>query len=145
MIGVFDPRGRYTMVNREWEHTLGYNVDQMNQSNVMTEMYPEPRALRAAVRNFMFAPTRGWRDYRTVVRAGQVIDSSWAYTALSDGMTIAFGQDITERKQVDHLKNEFISTVSHELRTPLTSIRGSLGLIASGVAGSDSRACAADG
>lgn len=44
-------------------------------------------------------------------------------------------RDITERKKVDRLKNEFVSTVSHELRTPLTSIRGSLGLIAGGVAG----------
>ena len=33
------------------------------------------------------------------------------------------------------MKTEFVSTVSHELRTPLTSIRGSLGLIAGGVAG----------
>ncbi len=31
------------------------------------------------------------------------------------------------------MKNEFISVVSHELRTPLASIRGSLGLRASGV------------
>lgn len=38
-------------------------------------------------------------------------------------------RDITERKEVERVKNEFISVVSHELRTPLTSIRGSLGLI----------------
>lgn len=43
--------------------------------------------------------------------------------------------DISERKRIDQMKNEFISTVSHELRTPITSIRGSLGLIAAGVAG----------
>jgi PAS domain S-box-containing protein len=41
-------------------------------------------------------------------------------------------RDITERKEMDRLKTEFISTVSHELRTPLTSIRGSLGMIGSG-------------
>lgn len=44
-------------------------------------------------------------------------------------------RDITERKQMDKMKNEFISTVSHELRTPLTSIRGSLGLLSSGTVG----------
>jgi len=43
--------------------------------------------------------------------------------------------DITERKRIERMKNEFVSTVSHELRTPLTSIRGSLGLLAAGVAG----------
>ncbi|MBI5276043.1 MAG: PAS domain-containing protein [Burkholderiales bacterium] len=47
----------------------------------------------------------------------------------------AMGTDITEFKRVDRMKSEFVATVSHELRTPLTSIRGSLGLIAGGVAG----------
>jgi PAS domain S-box-containing protein len=42
-------------------------------------------------------------------------------------------QDITERRAIDKMKNEFISVVSHELRTPLASIRGSLGLLAAGV------------
>lgn len=38
-------------------------------------------------------------------------------------------------EEASRFKSEFTSTVSHELRTPLTSIRGSLGLIASGVMG----------
>jgi two-component system, sensor histidine kinase len=42
---------------------------------------------------------------------------------------------VSERDEVDRLKKDFVSTVSHELRTPLTSIRGSLGLLASGVMG----------
>ncbi|MBM3617243.1 MAG: response regulator, partial [Alphaproteobacteria bacterium] len=42
---------------------------------------------------------------------------------------IGIAKDITERKSVERMKNEFISTVSHELRTPLTSIRGALGLV----------------
>ncbi|MDH3726385.1 MAG: PAS domain S-box protein [Myxococcales bacterium] len=41
-------------------------------------------------------------------------------------------RDITERKRIEQLKSEFVSTVSHELRTPLTSIRGALGLLAGG-------------
>lgn len=43
--------------------------------------------------------------------------------------------DITERKAVEKLKNEFVSIVSHELRTPLTSVTGSLSLIQSGALG----------
>jgi len=48
---------------------------------------------------------------------------------------VAIVRDITERKKIDNLKSEFISTVSHELRTPLTSIRGSLGLLIGGALG----------
>ncbi|MEO8627563.1 MAG: PAS domain S-box protein, partial [Betaproteobacteria bacterium] len=48
---------------------------------------------------------------------------------------ISIIRDATERKKVDRMKSEFISTVSHELRTPLTSIRGSLGLIVGGALG----------
>ncbi|SMB84325.1 ATP-binding protein [Deinococcus hopiensis] len=48
---------------------------------------------------------------------------------------LIISRDISDRKHVERLKNEFVSTVSHELRTPLTSIRGSLSLIASGIMG----------
>ena len=50
------------------------------------------------------------------------------------GIVVTF-HDITERRAIDRMKNEFISIASHELRTPLTSIRGSLGLIGSGLLG----------
>ncbi|WP_258000157.1 ATP-binding response regulator [Fischerella thermalis] len=42
-------------------------------------------------------------------------------------------QDISDRYKVDPMKNEFISIVSHELRTPLTAIRGSLGILETGI------------
>lgn len=41
----------------------------------------------------------------------------------------AFLHDISERKKIERMKNEFVSTVSHELRTPLTSIRASLSML----------------
>ena len=47
----------------------------------------------------------------------------------------AFLHDISERKQVERMKNEFISTASHELRTPLTAIYGALSLVNSGLVG----------
>jgi len=44
-------------------------------------------------------------------------------------------RDISQRKHLDKIKSEFVSTVSHELRTPLTSIKGALGIINSEVLG----------
>ncbi|MES2035846.1 MAG: CHASE3 domain-containing protein, partial [Pseudomonadota bacterium] len=48
---------------------------------------------------------------------------------------VAVVRDISERRRMEQMKDEFVSTVSHELRTPLTSIAGSLGLLAGGAAG----------
>lgn len=38
-------------------------------------------------------------------------------------------RDISARKQMEVMKDEFVSTVNHELRTPLTSMLGSLSLL----------------
>lgn len=56
----------------------------------------------------------------------------------TDNMTggLVVMRDISDRKGAERRVSEFYSTVSHELRTPLTSIRGSLGLIEGGLAGS---------
>lgn len=44
-------------------------------------------------------------------------------------------EDLSERKLMQRMKDEFVSTVSHELRTPLTAIRGALALVESGSLG----------
>jgi PAS domain S-box-containing protein len=56
---------------------------------------------------------------------------------LDNGAIIWHGfiNDISERKHMEQLKGEFVSTISHELRTPLTAIAGSLGLINGGALG----------
>ncbi|MDF3014425.1 MAG: domain S-box protein, partial [Cellvibrio sp.] len=48
---------------------------------------------------------------------------------------LGIARDISERKRIDQMKTEFISTVSHELRTPLTAISGALGILINGLAG----------
>lgn len=48
---------------------------------------------------------------------------------------ILFGADITERKRIEELKNEFVGIVSHELRTPLTVIKEGVSQVAEGILG----------
>ncbi|MFQ3612804.1 MAG: PAS domain S-box protein [Cyanobacteriota bacterium] len=83
----------------------GYDLVELKDGRVF-ECYSKPRQLGETAAN----PT-------------QISGCVWSH------------RDITERKKVERLKNEFVSTVSHELRTPLTSIRGALGLISGGVSG----------
>jgi PAS domain S-box-containing protein len=53
----------------------------------------------------------------------------------SDVRAVLVFRDVSQRYEIDRMKDEFVSVVGHELRTPLTSIRGSLGLLAGGVLG----------
>jgi signal transduction histidine kinase len=55
-----------------------------------------------------------------------------AMTAVAASVFLIF-RDLRRRREVDRMKSEFVSVVSHELRTPLTSLRGSLGLLGSGL------------
>jgi signal transduction histidine kinase len=50
------------------------------------------------------------------------------------GRIIAF-RDVTKEKEVERMKDEFVSIVSHELRTPMTAINGSLSLVLDGTVG----------
>jgi signal transduction histidine kinase len=76
------------------------------------------------------------RDEMFWRKDGSAIPVEYSATPLVEdggvcGMVVAF-QDVSERRRLDKMKDEFISTVSHELKTPLTSLRASLGLIHSG-------------
>lgn len=69
---------------------------------------------------------------------GKQLELGLALARLQNSQQILFVvilHDLTEKKRIERLKGEFVSTVSHELRTPLTSIRGSLGLLVGGVGG----------
>jgi signal transduction histidine kinase/GGDEF domain-containing protein len=49
--------------------------------------------------------------------------------------TILLLRDITREKEIDRMKNDFISIVSHELRTPLSITREGISLILEGIPG----------
>ncbi|XZN99771.1 MAG: PAS domain S-box protein [Microcoleus sp.] len=73
-----------------------------------------------------------------LLKSGEERFIAWNNTILQDSEgtiigTISIGEDITERKKIDEIKDEFIGIVSHELRTPLTAIQMSLGLIQTGI------------
>jgi PAS domain S-box-containing protein len=75
-----------------------------------------------------------------LTKDGREIDVSLTVSPILDrkGRTIGvsrIARDITERKQLDRMKDEFVGTVSHELRTPLTAIKGFVELVLDGDAG----------
>jgi hypothetical protein len=66
----------------------------------MAELFPE-RPVRAKVREFVAAAERHFVELKTRTRDGRVIDAAWAALRLSDGTTIAIGEDLSERRKLE--------------------------------------------
>ena len=74
-------------------------------------------------------------EYQTFSAQGEQQDHEVRVVVSDLEEVLVIIRDITDRKKMERLKNEFVSMVSHELRTPLTSVKGSLGLIMGGAVG----------
>jgi PAS domain S-box-containing protein len=105
MISVRDSGGMILLVNEEWERVLGWTLLEAQRTDVLAEAYPDPEVRRKALEQIRTADRR-WTDFRTRTRDGRTIETSWARVALSDGTTIGFGQDITERKRAEERLRE---------------------------------------
>jgi PAS domain S-box-containing protein len=135
--------GKIVLVNNETERLFGYPRDELVGQKIeilMPERLRNGHYLQRA--NFARKPGarrmgKG-RDLLGRHRDGREfpVEIGLSPIQTAEGlMVLSFIADITERKRLDKLKDEFVSTVSHELRTPLTSIAGSLGLLVGGAAG----------
>ncbi|HEX8213583.1 MAG TPA: ATP-binding protein [Longimicrobium sp.] len=141
LIYTVDRRGLFTYVNPVLVRTTGYSADELLR---MRPMQLVRRDRRAGVRAFYATQVRErvpatYFQFPIITREGREIWIGQNHTLLMDGDRVAGAQalarDITRQREVERLKDEFLSIVSHELRTPLTAIRGSLGLLASGKLG----------
>jgi PAS domain S-box-containing protein len=107
MVGFVDQKGHPQVVNREWERTLGWSLEEIRSQNIdlLEKNYPDPE-YREKVQDFVANSEAEWADFKTTVRDGRVIDTSWAMLRLSDGSGIGIGQDITKRKRAEEALRE---------------------------------------
>ncbi len=151
--GIFgiDLQGRITVVNSAALQMLGYKRGELLDAGMHDLIHhthadgtPFPKSecpientleKRSSVRisNEVFWRKDGTSFPVEYVARPQIETSADgnAETGKPIGVVVAF-TDTTERRALDKMKDEFISTVSHELRTPLTSLRAALGLVTGG-------------
>lgn len=135
---TIDDMDRIRTVNPAAEKMFGHpQVDVAGRS--IGILVPEPyRSALADYRPAMAELVGSTREMTGMHCSGEVFPIELAVSQIShqgQQCFIAVVRNISERKRMERMKNEFISTVSHELRTPLTAIAGSLGLVNGGVLG----------
>ncbi len=143
--GVYgvDSQGRVTFVNPAGARLLGVQTRRPARS-VRARDVPLPPAGRLLPADHPAQRAGDHRDRRRVPqqrrpagagRGQRQPDGRPAGEGTSVRGVVVVFRDVTRRREVDRMKNEFVSLVSHELKTPLTAIRGSLGLLAGGALG----------
>lgn len=143
LIAYVDVEQRFRFHNRAFEEVFGLPHEQIEgrplREIIGDEFY---EAVRPRVEEVLSGYPVVYEHTQKIAKGAQRDYSVHHFPRYGDGdeegQVVGFytlATDITELKRIDRMKSEFVSTVSHELRTPLTSIRGSLGLIAGGVAG----------
>jgi len=140
IIAVLNLDGTVRYISPSITRILGYEPSELQDTLIFDYVHADDveRMREVKRQTIEGVADRGYSQYlfrhkdgswRTLEFIGKYIEDS-AVAGL-----VVNGRDVTERKAIERMKNEFVSTVSHELRTPLTSIVGSLGLIAGGVVG----------
>jgi PAS domain S-box-containing protein len=124
------------------ERTYGYTMEEVRDRHVSL-LHPVDAVEPG--RSGIFRRVRSGdriTDLETVNRTkdGRLIEVSLTVSPIRDASGRVVGastiaRDITERKALDRMKEEFVGTVSHELRTPLSAIKGFVELVADGEAG----------
>ena len=138
-----DLDGRLTFINQAAARALGYTLEQLAGRDVHDVIHhshadgtPYSKVASPILQAMRRHETIRMRDEVFWRQDGTAIPVEYSASPLIQdaqisGMVVAF-QDVSERRRLEKMKDEFISTVSHELRTPLTTLRASLGLISSG-------------
>jgi PAS domain S-box-containing protein len=133
--------GRIVSWNPGAERIYGYSAGEAT-GQLMSFLIPPDRA--DEVRQIVEAIRRGEgvENHETVRlrKDGTQIDVSLTISPIRDAAGVVTGvssvaRDISKRKAIERMKDEFIGTVSHELRTPLAAIKGHIELVLDGDAG----------
>jgi PAS domain S-box-containing protein len=135
-MALVTPEGRFLKVNVALCELLGYDEAHLLANDFQSITHPDDLAADLQfVRQALAGEIDRYRmEKRYYHKGGRTIWTLLSVSLARDrtgtpSYFVVQIQDISEQREIERVKGEFVSVVSHELRTPLTSIRGSLGLV----------------
>jgi PAS domain S-box-containing protein len=130
VICSLDEHGSFVKVNRASIKVWGFEPEELIGKPIFDIVHEEDHNdTKAALESLQSGNTSLTFENRIKARNGVIVDNLWsAHWSEIDRSVFCVAHNISDRKQVDRLKQEFYSMVTHDLRTPLTSIYGVLGL-----------------
>jgi len=137
-IAQLDTQGRYIKTNPAYASMLGYQPEELVGRNWQQTIYPDELETIETTYQRMLIDGKAEFEARALRKDGTVFDKQVVMVKAYDQQqqfigNYCFMKDVSDRREIERLKDEFISVVSHELRTPLTSISAALDLLAGGV------------
>lgn len=134
----FDKNGTFVFSNLMIYSILGYQADEVLGKSLLYFVSLEDRDKTENWLKECGAKKEGWKHtiIQLIHRNGSPrwVETNAIVLLSQNNELMGFrgsSRDITESKNLEKIKNEFISIMSHELRTPLTSIYGGLTLLIS--------------
>ncbi len=135
---VIDYRGYIESVNPRTEQIFESGADALTGSHIQmlfSEKDGKPEVLAQSIREKALGHTIELEGKRGSGVAFPVEVTVNQFSTVEGERFLVSMQDVTERHEIERLKQEFVAMVSHDLRTPLTAVRGTLELLTEGTYG----------
>jgi PAS domain S-box-containing protein len=132
-----DGNGKLTAANPACNDILGYTQDAIIGMNLKSILADEDvESFNKVLDSAIAGNTETKFESGIKQQDSDIIDVSWSiHWVDSEQSFFCVGHNITARKEVERLKQQFMAMISHDLRTPLTTIGNYLEMLSSGMFG----------
>jgi PAS domain S-box-containing protein len=126
--------GRITAINPAVRKSWGYSQEELVGSRLSLILLPEEvEETLGALHRAVDGQSPVTFENRIRRKDGSFVDLLWSASwSPTEHSLFCIAHNITERKEIERLKQDFVAMISHDLRTPLTSVQGFLSLLSAG-------------
>jgi PAS domain S-box-containing protein len=137
VICSLDRKGKFVSSNSAAREIWGYSPDELIGRSVNALAVGDNGVdLIKSISEFSTAQSSGMFEAAVKKKDGTTAEMRWSIRwSPAENSMFCVVHDITERKEVERMKQNFLSMVSHDMRSPLSAVQLALNMIAEGIFG----------